>query len=213
LKNARCCENMVGDSKWVGRSRFACRNVPVDEILQPMICSRADPSQLAMSKPTVTELQLPESDSPFASYAPGGSSDTTRLNPRAADDAAREFCEMMIPIGDACLDDAYTYVISDRGRGCGYLGCDTEKEIRLGDKNVFDLLPETLTAPSVVAALLNLRAHWHVATGKSQFHLASAAAALKTIAKRIAAWDLPRLTSTSDAAVVLWPKVLRTSSS
>ena len=135
-----------------------------------------------MSKPTVTELQLPESDSPFASYAPGGSSDTTRLNPRAADDAAREFCEMMIPIGDACLDDAYTYVISDRGRGCGYLGCDTEKEIRLGDKNVFDLLPETLTAPNVVAALLNLRAP--VSTGKSHFHLASTAAALKTVANR-----------------------------
>jgi hypothetical protein len=37
----------------------------------------------------VTELQPPDSDSPFGSYAPGGSSDSTRLNSRAADDAAQ----------------------------------------------------------------------------------------------------------------------------
>jgi hypothetical protein len=62
-------------------------------------------------------VQLPESDLPFASYAPGGSIDTTRLNANTADDAATEFIDVMTTISDACLDRTVTYTIGHMGKG------------------------------------------------------------------------------------------------
>ncbi len=132
----------------------------------------------------MTDLQLPESDLPFASYEPGGSIDTTRLNANAADDAATEFIEVMTTISDACLARTVTYTIGNMGKGCGYIACDTTRKICIGGQELFELISAALVSEKVVAALRRLSNIGTKGRSRSMINTATGAA-LKNIAKRL----------------------------